>query len=524
MLKETISNRLPQIKTNLLDKTISIFSPAAGAKRLKARMLLELLGSYTGADKSRRSLKEWSTFGNDANADILPDLETLRERSRDLVRNNALAAGAIKTKVTNVVGTGLRLQARIDREAVGLSDEQADIWESKTEREWRLFWESKDVDAARTLNGNGITRMVYQQTKENGDVFILLPRIKRKGMPYDLTLQVIEADMVCNADSKSDDSELAGGIKRDKYGAPVEYQVLTQHPGSADAKQEWQKIPAFGSKTGLRNIIHLYNPTRPGQVRGVPDLAPVIEALKQLGNYTEIELTAAAISGCFTVFIETESGQGGFDYSNLGGETGQSSGDKDIKLGSGLIVELANGEKAHDSNPGRPNSSFDPFVQAILRQIGVALELPFEILIKHFTASYSAARAALLEMWKYVLSERLWLTDNFLKIVYEVWMHEAVASGRLAAPGFFSDPAIKAAYLGCDFIGPTKGQIDELKEVRAAGDRVMAGFSTIAKETAELTGGDWERNHKQQAKERKKRLEDGLIIEIEVANADNTTE
>ena len=524
MLKEVLSKKTPKIKPNFLDKTISIFSPAAGVKRLKSRILYELLGSYTGADKKKRSLKEWSTFGNDADSDILPDLVTLRERSRDLIRNNALAAGAIKTKVTNVIGTGLRLQARIDRDALGISDEQADIWESKVEREWRLFWESKDADVARTLNGNSITRLVYQQVKENGDVFVLLPRVKRTGVPYDLKLQIIEADMVCNIDNGNDTETMAGGIKKDEYGAPVEYYILKQHPGSVLSKQEWQTIQAFGSKTGLRNVIHLYNPTRPGQSRGVPDLAPVIEALKQLGAYTETELTAATIAGMFTVFIETESGNSGFDYSNLGGETGQIASDKDLKLGSGLIVELANGEKVHDSNPGRPNISFDLFVQAILRQIGVALEIPFEILIKHFTASYSAARAALLEMWKYVLSERLWFTDNFLKVVYEIWMYEAVASGRLEAPGFFIDPAVKAAYLGCDFIGPAKGQIDELKEVRAASEKVNAGFSTISKETAELTGGDWERNHKQQAKERKKRLEDGLIIETGEVNEDDTTE
>ncbi len=502
-------------KLNFIDSFVTFFSPLAGARRLRARKAIEIFGSYDGASRTKRGLKEWATFGNDADSDILSDLPTLRERSRDLIRNNPLAAGSIKTKVTNVVGTGLRLQARIDRDAIGMSDEQADIWESAAEREWRLFWDSKECDVTRTLTGTGITRMVYQQAKENGDVFILLPRVTRLGVPYDLKLQVVEADRVTNLDDKQDSGTLSGGIEKDKYGAPVKYHILKQHPGSIEPKQEWQTRPAFGNKTGLRNIIHLFNPTRPGQSRGVPDLAAVIEPLKQLGRYTEAEIMAAVISGMFTVFIETESGAGGFDYTNMSGETGQASSDKDMKLGNGLIMELANGEKIHDSNPGRPNTAFDPFVQSILRQIGVALELPFEILIKHFTASYSAARAALLEMWKYVLSERRWLSDNFLKLVYEVWMYEAVVTGRIAAPGFLSDPAIKAAYLGCDFIGPSKGQIDELKEVKAANERVNGGFSTIAYETAELNGGDWERNHKQQAKERKKRLEDGLIVEVE---------
>lgn len=479
-------------------------------------MAMAVANAYDGASKTRRALKEWSTFGNDADTDILADLPTLRERSRDLVRNNPLATGAIKTKVTSVIGTGLRLQSRIDREILPLTDDQADAWESKTEREWRLFWESKDTDVARTLNGHEITRQVYQQQKENGDVFVLLPRVKRNGSPYALKLQVIEADRITNKDNATDTETLAGGVEKDTYGAPLKYHVLRHHPGNIGfAVHKWDEISAFGKAAGLRNIIHVFNPTRPGQSRGVPDLAPVIEKIKQLGKYTDAEIMAAVISSYFTVFIETDMGPAAFDYTNLGQETGAKSTDKDYKLGNGLILELAKGEKVHDANPGRPNSSFDQFVLAVMRQIGVALELPFEILIKHFTSSYSASRAALLELWKYVVSERRWLTDNFLKLVYEIWMYEAVALGRIAAPGFLNDPATRAAYLGCDFIGPAKGQINESLEVKAAKQRVDGGFSTLAAETSQLTGGDWEKNHTQQVKEQNARLNDGLLKEVE---------
>ena len=522
MLKEIA--HIPQAKArqNIIDRVVGFFAPVSAAKRLRERMAIDIANQYDGASKSRRASKHWSTLGYDADSDILPDLPTLRERSRDLVRNNPIASGAIKTKVTNVVGTGLRLQSRIDRNALNLTDEQADAWEVTAEREWRLFWDSKDCDVARTLNGTGLTRQVYQQAKENGDAFILLPRIERAGIPYTLALQVIEADRVCNKDNATDTETLSGGIKRDKHGAPVKYHVLNQHPGNLalGIERKWDRVDAFGSKTGLRNIVHLYNPTRPGQSRGVPDLAAVIEPLKQLGQYTDAEIMAAVISGYFTVFVETDDGEGEFDYTKVKGETGQKSSDDDVKLGNGMIVELSKGQKIHDSNPGRPNSTFDHFVLAILRQIGVALEIPFELLIKHFTASYSAARAALLEMWKYVLSERQWLSDNFLRLIYEVWMYEAVVSGRIAAPGFLADPGIRAAYLGCAFVGPAKGQIQEQAEVRAARERVEAGFSTLADETAQLTGGDWDRNHKQQVKERKTRLADGLLAPVEPATGE----
>jgi len=132
------SKKSPVIKTNMIDRVVNYFSPVNGARRLKARAVMAMAGGYVGASKLRRAMKMWTTFSNDADADILPDLPTLRERSRDLIRNNPLAAGAIKTKVTNVVGTGLRLQSRIDRGALNLTEDQAGVWENKTEREWRL--------------------------------------------------------------------------------------------------------------------------------------------------------------------------------------------------------------------------------------------------------------------------------------------------------------------------------------------------------------------------------------------------
>lgn len=521
--------QLPAPRMNMLDRAISYVSPTSAARRIRARMALDIMASYDGASKSRRSLSQWLTFGGDADADILMDLPTLRSRSRDLMRNNPLAAGAIKTKLTNVVGSGLRYQARIDRDTLGMNEDQADAWESVAEREWGLFWNSKDVDICRTLNGTALTRQVYQQEKENGDVFVLFRRQKVSGYPYELRLQVIEADRVENKDRAMDSETLAGGVEKDRYGAPSRYHVMRAHPGAVHGKSklEWDMVPAFGARTGLRNVLHFYAQGRPGQSRGVPDLAAVIEPLKQLGRYTDAEIMAAVISGYFTVFIETDGvAAGGFDYTKFGDELGTSDTDKDYKLGNGAIIELGKGEKIHDSNPGRPNQAFDNFVMAILRQIGVGLEIPFEILIKHFTASYSAARAAINEMWKYVMSERRRLADDFLRLVHEVWMYEAVASGRILAPGYFADPLIRSAYLGSEWIGPAKGQIQELQEVEAAAARVKNGFSTLQNETVQLTGGNWETNHPQRVKEHRKRIADGLeqdmtITPTSVRNQDN---
>ena len=505
------------IKKNSLDRAISWLSPAWGAKRTRARMFEALSGSYNGASRTRRALKEWSTQSADADADILYDLPLLRERSRDLLRNAPVAVGAVGTSLANVVGTGLKLQSRIDAEYLGLSEDKADTWEDNTEREFRFWAESQECDIARTLNFVGLQSLAFRQTLENGDVFALLPRIERRGSPYSLKIQLVEADRVCNKDWASDTDSLVSGVEKDpKTGAPIFYHVANQHPGVTrywkQGSTTWAKVPAFGAKTGLRNVLHLYEMTRPGQTRGVPFLAPVMETLKQLDRYTEAELMAAVVSGLFTVFIESEAG--GLDFATatgMGVETGAASDDDDMKLGNGAIVGLKKGESINSANPGRPNTAFDPFVESILEQIGAALGIPFEVLIRHFSSSYSASRAALLEAWRFFRSRRVWLVSAFCQPVYEVWLYEAIASGRITAPGYFSDAMTAKAYSGAIWTGDAPGFVDPAKDIKASRDRMEAGISTIDEETTMITGGDAESNIRQMGKEKRMFEKAGLI-------------
>lgn len=521
-----VDRKKPKFELNWLDRAIATVAPIQAAKRMQARMAMSLYqsagrGGYGGASLSRRSMSDWSTFGNDPDSDILPNIETLRGRSRDLARNNPIATGALETKTVNVIGSGLKLQSRIDRGVFpAMSEEQADALQDQIEREWSLFWDTVNVDAARTLTGNELAQMAYRQKNLNGDVFIILPRMKSPRTPYQLKIQLVEADRVCNKDNQADDDDykgtgktLAGGIVKDKYGAPTEYHVLKAHPGAlrlGSATNTWQVIPAFGGEMGMPNVIHLFQPDRPGQSRGVPDLSAVIEPLKQLDRYTEAELMAAVISGMFSVFVKTETGEG-LNLGDLYDETGGKESDSDLKLGYGEIVDLAEGESIETANPGRPNMAFDPFVMAILRQVGMALQLPYEVLIKHYSSSYTAARASIQEAWKYFVIERSFMAAKMMQPIYEIWLHEAVSIGRIRAPGFFADPLITKAYVGAVWVGPAKGFINETAEVTAAGKRVDMGLSTLAEETAALTGGDVDRNHAQLVKEHRRRVADGLI-------------
>lgn len=505
---------MPTIKPNLLDRAIAAVSPVRGARRLRARAFLSIMGSYTGARTDRKATETWRTANNSADADILYDLPKLRDRSRDLARNAPIAGGAITTVVQNVVGTGLSLKSRPDATVLGMSEDEAAEWAANTQKEFELYAESPNCDLTRTQNFYGLQDLTLRSWAESGDVLVTFPFVPVKGSPYALRIQVIEGDRletpfgVVEGGKAKDGNIIAGGVELDANGAPVAYHILEQHPGSLAGRtnRKSQRIDAFGQKTGRRNVVHLFARTRPGQNRGVPMLAPVIEPLKQLTKYAEAELDAAVVSSLFTVFVKTPDGMGLTDIQG----TDDKSQQDEIKLGTGSILDLAPGEEIQMAGQNRPNQAFDAFVLSLLRQIGVGLGLPFEVLIKHFTASYSAARAALMEAWRFYRLRREFLAAGFCDPVYEAWMEEAVALGRIDAPGFFDDPALRRAYLKSEWLGDAPPQIDPVKEVDAASKRIELKVSTHEEETMFLTGGNFEEKVRQQAREKKLMQDAGL--------------
>lgn len=515
-----IGRKTITVEPTMVDRLVNYFNPVAGRKRFEARMQMAMVGGYTGARKDRKQTAAWATTTADADSVILPDLQTLRDRARDLERNNPLAGGAISTKVTNVVGTGLKPRASIDLDILtGLTEEQADAWERMAVKEFLLAVGSDDWDVEKHHNFFQSQDLVFRSVLSAGDMLVNLPRIPRPGNPYSIRSNFIEADRICNPNFSGDTESLIAGVEKDANGAPVGYHVAKFHPGNLRnvKKREWKRLAAY-DREGHPLALHLYRKRRAGQTRGVPDLAPVIELLKQIGDYTDSELHAAVVSSLFTVFVKSQNPEACLVDQETRDEFKRKD-TTDMQLGSGSVLGLFPDEDVTFANPGRPNAAAEAFLRVMAEQVGVALELPYEILLKHFTSSYSAARAALLEAWRFFFSCRVWLATKYCQPIWEAVITESVALGRLPAPGFFSDPLIRQAYLGCIWAGDAMGHIDEKKAVDAAQARVDGGFSTLAEETIQLTGGDWERNHRQQAKERKARQRDGLLMAVQPAPA-----
>lgn len=472
--------------------------------------------SDAGASYTKKALKGMLPNSGSPREDIDYNNYTLRQRSRMLYMAAPIATSAIRTNRTNVVGIGLRLKSTINRDLLGMTPEQAAAWEKHTEAEFELWASRKNACDATGMNDfYGMQQLAVVSWLASGDVFGLVKRSPRTQMlPYSLRLHLIEADRVrtpgrnalygdmwpTSGRNEENGNDIFDGVEVDKNGMAVAYHIANTYPFEGGVKPEkFVRVEAYGRATGLPNVLHIMDSERPDQYRGVPYLAQVIEPLLQMRRYTEAEMMAALVQSFYTAFVTTTAGSSDMPFNEVGGDgIAEASRDpNEYEMGPGTINIMEPGEDVKFASPSHPNTGFDTFMRSLAEQVGAALEIPADLLLKSFNSSYSASRAALLEAWKAFRMRRVWLTNSFCKPAYELWLTEAVALGRISAPGFLTDPLIRQAYLRSEWIGPSQGQLDPTKEITAAVQAIENGLSTREQESIKLNGSQFSANVEQ---------------------------
>ena len=475
----------------MFEKAIRFISPKWALLRQQDRVKASMLDSaYDGASTIKKSMRNWYSPRGDANASFSESTQrTLIDRCRDAYRNYPLAKAVIDRVKLNSVGTGIRLQCRLDADRLGITKEQANEFERSIEEKFGIW--AKHCDIEDTLSFEEYQVLVQTSMLLSGDVFVNTLFAKDYNGFIRLKLQAIENDRVCNPRYACDTIKLIRGIQINSFGKPTHYHILQGHPGSQlmDVKQNiWKKVSIYGSLTGKKRIFHIYDKGsegRPGLKRGVPFLSNVLDSLRQLSKYTEAELTAAVISSFFSVFVKTESNTSlpsSLDQSTEEEERGE------ISLSPGAIIDLLPSESIETTNPGRPNSKYEPFVVAITKDIGAAVGIPVEVLTQHFSSSYTAARGSLLQAWQLFKYQRNIVVKSFCQPVYELFLDGLVASGKIDLPNYNEN---KELYYRATWIGNSSGSIDPIKEVNAAEKRINIGVSTIQKEAEDISNMDW---------------------------------
>ncbi|MBP3980866.1 phage portal protein [Acidovorax sp. JG5] len=499
-------------------QSLAAAMPSAGAS---------MAGSYQSAGQDLATL-DWNPVAASADADLLPDLQTLTARSRDLSRNNGLMGGAMQTMRDNIVGSVLRLSCTPDYRLLGWEREYAREWGNLVEAKFRSWGETTECDASRSLNLLGMTLQALGGAMLNGDSLALPLWLPRAGTRWNTRIMTMEADRLSTPVGMEHRADIRGGIEFDTYGAPVAYHILKRHPGDAyglfgayGARMlEWDRVPAF-TAWGRQRVIHLHDKERTGQSRGRPIVSAVMREFHMAGKYASNELEASLANSLVAAFLESD-----LDPESAGALFGQDpraawgqsvqQAQHIRKMKGAAIIPLPVGARVSSFTPGRPNQAFEAFMLASLRHIAAGMNLPYELLLKDFSkTSWSSARASLLEAWRYFHGRRRWLTDYWLRPIYELWFEEAVNAGEIEAPGFYQN---KYAYLRARFIFGGRGWVDPVKEAQAAVIRMNAGLSTLEKECAEQ-GDDYEEVLDQRALERDMKLARGLPLSEDAASA-----
>lgn len=472
-------------------------------------------GQY-GANLTKNSLAGWLWRGGDADRDIGVNVQVLRERSRDAFMGIPLASAAVETLDTNVVGEGLFPAPNVDGSVLGMDEtETADL---NKELATKFGWwanDPRECDFEAKHTFPTLQHVAFQSLLLSGDCPVLFPLKPRDNTLYELRLRILEADRIVNpapvGESLTAGLNVFNGVELNEDGELAAYHIAAYHPLSVrqqfarTASLQTFRVEPYGALTGRRNMVLLMRPERPEQRRGVPILAVCLELLKQMGRYVDSTVVGAVIQSYFTAFVTSEFPDPTIFDSLLTEEqkaeiTNLNS--YNVQLGPGIVNFMRPGHSVNFANPTMPQATFGEFTTAVAKFIGAALGIPYEVLLKQFNASYSASRAALVDFWKRVRKYRALMIDQLCQPVYEEWLIDAIALGRIENfKGGFDDPMVRRAMLRCIWTGASAGSLDPQKEVTAADLKVKCGFSTIERESMELNGSNYRDNIRQQSTE-----------------------
>lgn len=406
--------------------------------------------AYEGAAKGKR-LSRWKTTGASANTEVLGGLVTLRNRARDLRRNNPYARRGIEAITSNVVGHGIQTQFREARDVDFL------------EVEWKHWAETTAIDFDGRNDIYGLQRLIMDAVVESGEV--LVRKRYNAALNFPLQYQVLESDFIDTNKNEvsANGNRIIQGIEFTPEGKREAYWLYEAHPGSYD--------PTFGdtvtsNRIPVSEVYHLYRMERPGQARGVTWLAPCIIRLKDLDDFEDAHLVRQKIAACFTAFVRDI-------QTNLDEDFDPTSEQAELsaRLEPGIIEHLPPGKEIQFSSPPELQN-YEQYVKTNLHGIAAGLGVTYEVLANDYSnVNFSSGRMGWIEMFRNI---RTWQENvmilQFLTPVSTDFLNVATIKGH------------RTEKTVVQHIPPKREMIDPTKEIPAAIDSIRAGLSTLSDE------------------------------------------
>lgn len=482
---------------NILDRAISFVSPSWGLRRAHARKVLR---SYQGAEANRLTGSK-RPRNQSADSELLGPFgaDTARAWARSFVRDNAYACGVVETIATAVVGCGINAQSMVETD----EGDDLELINNTRDRVWNEWCESCDINGEMTFAE--IQFLAIREIIEAGEVLIRMRPVKVEGRPVPLALEMIDADrLALDRDvwaHQQSGKRVIRGVEMDETGKPLAYYIYPEHPNSPYVARVTEPV-----RVDAKEIIHLFRKDRVGQSRGVTWFAPVLSAIRDLGVYIDNELQASAIASCLTAVIKTNSPAGGLRPTS-GDETTDDQGNYFEYFEPGLVARLRTDESIEVVNPARPAAQAEPWINLMVRNIGVGVGLGYEKVSRDYSrTSYSSARTAELEDRRRFKRFQQYLIAHLCQRVWDRFCEAAASVDQLVdGPGKF--PLLSDILDNRRALTPVTWQVPEWEWVDPQNEQaasVMAiqnNMSTLQRECAKI-GINWREVLRQRAKEK----------------------
>ncbi len=377
---------------SLIERIIAAISPRMAAERASWRQAHDLVKgqrNYAGADRGRLSA-DWRTTSSSADLEIWRDLATLRNRSRDLVRNNPYAAAAVRGLASDLVGNGVK--AKATHRVKSVEKKAQEIWDA---------WANSQVDGFNQFAQ--IQLLAVRAMIEGGDALLIWQ--PDRGIP-DAMVHVVEGDFLDSTKTiKLNDGRIVSGVETDENGRRRAYWVLNDHPGdilggfsvSTDGSAVGNLGNGFSRRLDARDVDHIFRADRPGQTRGAPWLASVIRKLRNIEQLEESIQAKKRVEACLALIRETPDA----DANNplIGDVETQSDGTNWETISPGMVVTTLPGEKVSVVNPSSISDG-DAFHRAQLMAVSAGIGIPYHRITNDVSqANYSSLRAATVAYW-----------------------------------------------------------------------------------------------------------------------------
>jgi lambda family phage portal protein len=487
--------------------------------------------TFEGASQLSRELATWAPSIRSADLDLLHARPIVDSRSRDAGRNDAYVQGGATIRKDSIVGSYYMLNSKPNIKMLFGKEDEAleDAFQEEVEERFSLWAESVDnwPDAARLNTMTDLVRMAIDQHTVYGEVFASVEWLRDTPRQFSTAIQMIDTDRLNSPPEFLLDPLVRGGVRRNQFGAPQGYYVRLAHPTdwfTSDA-YKWKYVP-IRKPWGRLQILHIYEQLRPDQSRGIGAMVSALKEIKMTKNFRDIVLQNAVVNATYAATIESDMPSEAI-FSQLGGDNMTperietalagyigghfeaiekfTGGSKNLQIDGVKIPHLPPGTKLNLRGAGQGGPLGTDFEQSLLRYIAASLGVSFEQLSRDYSKSnYSSARASMNETYKGMLSIKRAVADRFATSVFRLWFEEAFNANVFTSlpsnrPSIYDGQNLDA-YTQCDWVGASRGQVDELKETQAAILRLNNGISTLEQENARL-GQDWRKQMRQMKRE-----------------------